>query len=594
MAKRPSAGLRIGAGVAVGLALAMLVVVLALSAVWRRCVRCCATAGDCAAGQRCTASVCAAGSAGTPAQMFTDTSDPGGAGGPGGLLAHMWAPEDVTAVLATQPFTFGLTSQGIADCAAINRKTCSAWTYLRSDLPPTLFIYPSSPTGAAGYWTPVCGLILDPRIAWPLVTSMSVVDSDTNARSCCGNESGSAAILRTSDAPGGLPCTLPKGKWALYLASDAVGSCPTSCPAGDASCRAVNAGGGINVWDLVSWPQPCDCIDWANPVTPSASDLKQLEGGGTSYAGYTFYTLKSCPLCAGPYICSTTPLADNADYASTPGGARAYVGQSGERFGPLFYSSDWANFSIGSLAIRQCKFARDTWSQWVSALKLFYAQVAGSFADGNTLPGALSYMQGSPCLASYTENEVNLYVDPAAPDDATFRAAIVGFFWVSSTCTEQLAPLEGVVSVSPQGGCTYDDVAKRCNDFLCPVGTECPNASTAAAAQRRDGPRHDSRHGGRVQRDVPQGRDARAGLQRDPVEQRLLRPRDAQQGGGRPGGIQRRLHPRHRGAVGRQPFFGRRRSTNGQPRGQGAGGQGAGVPSTGRSAPVLVQPRRRL
>jgi len=473
-----STHLRTAAYVAIALALAMLVVLAVLAGTWRRCVECCAANSDCAAGQRCAAATCTAGSPDAPS-MFADTGDLGG------LLGHMMQPEDLQAALTSRPFSFGLTSQGVADCAAINRKTCSAWTYLRRDLPPMIFIYPTSPA-SLGYWTPLCGVLLDPRLAWPLVASMSVIDSDTDVRSCCGNEVGQAFVLRSSDDPQGLTC-VPSGieRWVLYLPSDAVGSCPTSCPASDPSCRSINAGGGVNVFDLLSWGGvACDCIDWTTAVTPSAVDLTTMQQQtGSQLTGYSFYTLQSCPLCSGPYVCSTQPLAGGADYVVTPGGARAYVGAAGERFGQLFYSTDWANFSLASLMNRQCKWPRSAWPQWVAALKAFYQQVAGSFVAGNALPPPLSYLQANPCALAFNENEVNLYVDPSQPDDATFRAAIVGFFWVSTTCTDQLAALEGVTSTA--AGCTYTDVKKRCNDFMCPRGTTCPEASADVADQRR-------------------------------------------------------------------------------------------------------------
>jgi len=460
-------GLQIGACITVSVALALLVVVAVLVLGGG------AYGGDGRGGGHGRHSR-------DPSKMFGDTSDDR----PGGLLAHMMGPDDLQAALASVPFSFGLTSPGITDCAAMNRKTCSAWTYLRRDLPPTLFIYPTSPTGSAGYWTPLCGVMLDPRVAWPMIASMSVVDSNSDTRSCCGNENGPPMLIRTSDNPAGLPCAPPAGgNWVLYLSSTAVGSCPVSCASHDIACRVVNSGGGINVWDLVNWPDPCDCFDWADPVPPTPADLEVLKAiGGEQIASYTFYTMKSCPLCAGPFLCSTQPLAGGANYASTPGGPRAYIGPAAERFAPLFYSSDWPTFSMGSLAVRQCKFTPDMWSLWVGSLKAFYAQVEASFTVGNTLPGGLSYLQGNPRNADYNENEVNIYVDPTKPDDKTFRDAILGFFWVSTTCTEQLAPLQGVPTES--GGFTYTDVASRCRDFLCPWGTECANAAPDVAAQR--------------------------------------------------------------------------------------------------------------
>jgi hypothetical protein len=465
--------LRVAGYVTISVALAMTVTALVLGHVWKRkCVDGCSTDADCGAGQRCVAGQCVASD---PSELFANVSS--AVPPDGGLLAHMSASEDFEAALKSNPFSYGLTSQGVADCAAYNRKTCSAWTYLRRDLPPMVFIAPSAPSSPAGYWTPLCGVIIDPRIAWPLVASMSVVDSDTNLRSCCGNESGATTLLASSDdgSPSIAQCVPPRVKdWVLYLSSSAVGSCPKSCAVDDLNCRAVNAGGGVNTWDLINWPKPCDCLGPAQQ--PSPADLAVLEkAAGHSLKGYSFYTLTTCPLCSGPYACSTTPLAEGADYAVTAAGARAYVGPSGSGFADLFYSQTWDNFSLGDLAVRQCKFLRDTWSQWLVALKDFYAKANSSLEASNEMPGALSYLQSNPCSTSYLENEVNVYVDPSKPQDGVFRDAIVGFYWVSTTCAEQLAPLaKATTRADDDPACTFNGATDRCQTFLCGKPEDCP------------------------------------------------------------------------------------------------------------------------
>lgn len=73
-------------------------------------------------------------------------------------------------------------------CAHVNRNTCSAYSLIRKDLIPMIFkmigIQDSAP----------CGIILDVSKCWPLITLMTIVDGDTNNRTCCSNETGGAFI----------------------------------------------------------------------------------------------------------------------------------------------------------------------------------------------------------------------------------------------------------------------------------------------------------------------------------------------------------------------------------------------------------------
>ncbi len=109
----------------------------------------------------------------------------------GGVLVHMVPLEKLEACLNKKhPFEFNLSSESpgfIADCSldGQSKQNCSAWTYLRKDLPPIVFSYPSSDVhGALGDWNQTIGIIVDPSLLWPMITTMSIIDSDTDARNC--------------------------------------------------------------------------------------------------------------------------------------------------------------------------------------------------------------------------------------------------------------------------------------------------------------------------------------------------------------------------------------------------------------------------
>ena len=99
-----------------------------------------------------------------------------------GVLVHLFGDNDIDTIINQKTFKFNLNSSGVCDCSEFSPKTCSAWTYLRKDLPPILYNFPSSPAVSNGYWTPIWGVILDANKAWPLITTMGITDSDTNGR----------------------------------------------------------------------------------------------------------------------------------------------------------------------------------------------------------------------------------------------------------------------------------------------------------------------------------------------------------------------------------------------------------------------------
>lgn len=135
-----------------------------------------------------------------------------------GVLVHMFSLEDMENLNNKNDFTFNLQTPGTSDCGGTSLKACSAWTFLRKDIPPILFTYPTSASinkktedklwksivgtdldgnakmdmiGSQNYWTPNCAVILDAKKAWPLITTMGIIDSGTDERNCLSNGRGS-------------------------------------------------------------------------------------------------------------------------------------------------------------------------------------------------------------------------------------------------------------------------------------------------------------------------------------------------------------------------------------------------------------------
>jgi len=440
----------------------------------------------------------------TPADMFNDISDT-----PdkiGGLLTHLMSHTDFEAILAQPEFSFGVNSSGVADCAAAHRHTCSAWTYLRKDLPPMLYIFPASPE-VSGFWTPNVGILVDPAKMWPLLTTMGVIDSATNERSCCSNEDATVEWLADSysDDPSSnqfAACAKEKGygdKWYLYSSLGMSGpSCPRSCKPDDEICRAVNSGGGANFLDMSEWigeSSLCDCIPDKDHITqPSAADKKNYDFSG--WDGYTPYAFEGkCLFCNKPYFCDTDASKKPGTYAVTSDGPRAYVGPQGDAWVSMFGGTKEKIADVSVTMTTHCKWQKSNWPQWINALHDYYnLYIEGLNNNNDYYDKSRSYLQANPCGFSYYENEVNAYIPPpGTPEekttDDTFRDSILGFIYIASTCEEQLAPLNGTTSIcepsqcgSPAAQCTYKNAADRCNGFLCKSKTgTCKNIAELAA-----------------------------------------------------------------------------------------------------------------
>jgi hypothetical protein len=214
-------------------------------------------------------------------QIYTDYPDIGG------VLVHL-ADLETLQKLVTDPtgFEFNLSSGGgnfLCDCSLLgqNKPNCSAWTYLRKDLPPIVFSYSSSLAVEGGYWTPSIGIIVDPSMLWPIINTMGVTDSATFGRNCGSDQDQSKVRIFNDDGRCNPKVYTSEGKLAsdqkdycIFKSQTTLTGCKNDCSyekdITNTNCRIKNSGGSLNSnsWYYddnsdFSW----DCPD--NPTDPS-------------------------------------------------------------------------------------------------------------------------------------------------------------------------------------------------------------------------------------------------------------------------------------------------------------------------------------
>lgn len=412
----------------------------------------------------------------------------------GGLLVHTMTIEDAERLLGAEAFVLDGNDAAICDCSFPDERlsgSCSAWTYLRSDLMPTIFSTPQKVNSssseddwqdaAKAYSTPVVGLIVDPVLVWSLVGSMAVVDSCSDERNCgqfYWPESRTVEVACTA-ADRGVGHDTEVTFHGPLQASEL---CPKDCDEHDARCKLQNAGGTIALSLLGATPLGnWGCADCSGPF-PAAG----VDGA-----------MAGCSQSSLPFLCSLDDgdapedgIVDPhawAPYGKRQGFAHAHIGRRGERLRRLF-ETPAGLADTWRISGNQCKFARDDWGAWVEAVKLYYRTVWKFYdPDAKRLRAELDATNGQNYLLScpryffsFVENEVNLYFnrksdvkkyqDLAARQSQLLRNAVVGFFYVGKTCREQLAPLEGV-PCSYQGN-AYEGALDRCEAWFCgPEGT---------------------------------------------------------------------------------------------------------------------------
>lgn len=435
--------------------------------------------------------------------MFANRDDTPGQ--VGGVLVHMMSIEAAAQLADMAPLEVNLNDDWVCDCGPVGAASCSAWTYLRSDLMPVIFAKPSgweSKEGASSplYSTPICGVIVDPNRIWPLLTNMGVVDSGTNDRNCCASERDwvqsswfACSPEDSKDAPPG----------ALSFALQYDGACAVGgqCAENDVWCKRMHSGGGVIRTGLgctsLGCPTARDPVgnNWGCDQCAARGDDARPSAG-------------ACRACAMVHACATAsePLGsqDTRPFA-THNRAAAWapqyvdldarelgnlVGEEAGAFKRLFANDAGELRDTFEISSNMCRFAPSQWAQFVGALKEYYrawltayqtpADLRAEWAVGR------NYMLANPDYwMPYLENEVNLYAQPKSGDPLyaaqarrqsdAFRDSIVGFFYVGKTCLELHADLEGVSSqftdptaAAPEsgGGTTYAAAKDRCDGYF--------------------------------------------------------------------------------------------------------------------------------
>jgi len=396
----------------------------------------------------------------------------------------------VAKYLNRDPFFLEANDPGMVDCSAAGDGgefygTCSAWTLLRKDLMPIVFNKPTVELGA--YMTPLVGIIVDPNKMKKHVTSMSIIDSDTNHRTCCLNPGDSAFTSHfgcysgEQSLPGGT-LTFPKQKTPMSP------SCNPRCEPDDDVCRLQNSGATLQLGRL-----GCDAA--SGPDCEKDSPLLLSNWGCTNCTlrgtvASTQDLEKKCAACAMPQLCQFDTVGTDHVYWSQfrfQDGAINNVDENGARFAKLVAADDGAlrdNYMLGTL---QCKFHVKDWDHWIIQMKTLYKTWLAAYDEksktlkqawqgGNTF--GQNYMLANPQYwFPYLENEVSMYFQPrkrsgdnpkwetqAQQQSKDLREAIIGFFFVGKTCVEMHRELDEWPTT--MYGTTYSNAADRCRGWL--------------------------------------------------------------------------------------------------------------------------------
>jgi hypothetical protein len=430
-------------------------------------------------------------------RAFENRSD--ARGSLGGLLVHNMGVEAFEDWYGAKDFEVRASDSPIVDCAAVSRKTCSAWSYLRADLLPMVFSPPML-TEENQYATPLVGIIADPNVLFPLITTMGIMDSDTNRRNCCTNQTGADVAKRVyfpsassllGDLEGGGDLGAGQDWWRPPTGEDTPEQtgCAARCGLSDRSCRFSNSGSGIN--------------------TDALAEVRSEDGDalGSWEAAYCAARgdadIRDCALCGYAHLCRVeggTPKPGAwAEYRIDPDSKTAanHVNKDASAFKTLV-GARGALRNPFTVAKTQCKFEKEDWAQWVEAIKILYAAWDAAYrpegagielldrGDGEDGHYGINYLLANPkWWYGYLENEVNLYVNPKPQEgtvlsrqerewmeeeDRIFRDSILGFLYVGKTCLESVRELDGIAT--EVDGHAWSDAEGRCYGYLC--GAEGP------------------------------------------------------------------------------------------------------------------------
>lgn len=368
-------------------------------------------------------------------------------------------------------------------CASINRKTCTAYSYMRRDLIPMFFMFPGINLNVP------CGIVLDTKKIWSLITLMAVIDGDTNNRSCCTNESYGSILSRnpfagsdwdwciynTLVAKYGKEHPWVTGKYAVFIPlKDKGAGCSTNCN-GNLKCMYNNTGGNINQWFMNSSPE-CkagnykDCFEFrlAKPEEVPNDIKKMFSDPNKQPDGFLIHSVsENCETCKKPFLCVFEEHSINDKYKLVYETDRiaTYIGKDGLGFEEVVSPE----INIGKIAISQCRFEKKDWNGWINVIRNWYKQLLSVMKKDNSTTSNYNYMLANPYSPSYLENEVNLYINPNTDTEEynsqnkIFQDAIVGFYYTEVTCEEQLQVLNGVETKI--GDSSFYNSTDRCDMF---------------------------------------------------------------------------------------------------------------------------------
>ena len=458
-----------------------------------------------------------------------------------GVLAHMIAISDAQRLLGTKPFSLKANDPCIADCSQPLFNTCSAWTYLRTDLMPSVFCMPSGGKNAEGtfqYNTPVIGLIVDPAKLQQYITGMAVTDSNTVQRICGANNQGSPSTNQSLPSLWNMfddGAATPQVAWG-ELGPDFKGSRLGNCQkidgcGDDAACQAVYSGN--SVLNSALGVQPSIPSDDLGPSTSkdktknvSFAGLKEgakpeiLKNWGkacwpSNEDALTTWPENGCKLMHYTNFCARQAPTGVQSTAASAGGSPTFVDDGAENAGNVVGDDGLgvlaAYVDEKTAALRHtwdatlltCKFRRDDFELWTNSLKGYYKAwlKAYSVPSAGVSPPAYNinlspiwqgnrdnsnFMLANPFSKHYLENELNVYVHPPSAvkslqekQNQDLRDAVLGFFFVGKTCLEFHAELDNTTS---QCAWTQDERPKPIKNAqdICQgfLCTETPNGST--------------------------------------------------------------------------------------------------------------------
>lgn len=451
-----------------------------------------------------------------PASLYQSTTSNGG------FLAHMLSSDMAQQLISQEPFSIQANSPAICDCSFVPtlsatsqpyKGTCSAWSFMRQDLLPVTLNNPINDIEKdkpIQELTLTIGIMVNVEKMRKYISSMSVIDSDTDHRSCGENffpESVGSIFACPGQTSGSL--TIPGSNNSACPDID----CDPSSPSYEV-CRRQNAGGGVNMTNY-----GCDFFNLScKNGQPSDDMLSQWDCSSCTARGTTITPEslnRECPISTYPNVC--VPQDPPAGVQKNPAAwsyqtieqipkgpngqlqASNYVSPNSKAFGSLA-SITIADPTTGkkstglndpyNVSILLCKYNHEDWDQWLEGIKQVYRAWYSNYSlNGKSLqtawnPGTNYLMGCNPWV--FLENEVNLYFRPYhAPEqqynkqqDQDLQDAIIGFFYVGRTCLDMMQGLEGVECTIPNTTEKRVTAADRCEAYACPVDAPYSDQST--------------------------------------------------------------------------------------------------------------------